>query len=271
MRDSKLCRNVEDEEVEHQERLPGRGSSWNGPGVERFLGGNCGWGEVSGQVQAGNPFSKGQGSFHEKEKVFPLFFFLPFFSSVSRLGKGTKANIYYLLCARHCFKSFALKPLNCQNISVKWVVCYYPHFTERYHNALKTTRQLNDHCLNLSALLPLADTVTGWSHLFHPQLGTHWRQMLLPGRWPTYHLKPAVLWSWKKIVDPPNHSSDDKLGGPWFIRAPLSTEVAKSAASATGAVVTAREPWPVTFSDHPSSSCTKSYRSSFCFFLIMVV
>lgn len=110
------------EGVGHQERLPGRGGSWNGPGVEGFLGKNCGWADGSWWGTSRKSLFQSSGLFSWKRRH--LFFFLPFFSSASRLGKVTKANVYYLLCARgysksFSLKSFAFKSLNCQNISMK--------------------------------------------------------------------------------------------------------------------------------------------------------
>lgn len=51
--------------------------------------------KAAGEVQAENPFSKVQDLFMKRRKTITPFFFLSFFSSVSRLGKVIKANTTY--------------------------------------------------------------------------------------------------------------------------------------------------------------------------------
>lgn len=80
----------------HKERLPGRGSSRKGPGVERSLGSTVGGGKGTDKYKQGIPFPKLRALFMKRRKYFMFFFsFLLFFSSASRLGKVIKANTIY--------------------------------------------------------------------------------------------------------------------------------------------------------------------------------
>lgn len=65
----------------------------------------------AGEMQARNPLCKVQGPFHEKEKEYFTFFFLPFLSSASTPEKVIKANTIYCVPDINP-KTFHLNPLH---------------------------------------------------------------------------------------------------------------------------------------------------------------